>query len=59
MEDIIRLVEAMGFWGWMAVIACTAIITNGVVTIRKARYRAETGQAQEPDIMVAVGPERN
>ncbi len=39
MENLIRLVEAMGFWGWIAVIVCTAIIADKVAEVKKARYK--------------------
>ena len=39
MDDLIRLVEAMGFWGWMAVMVCTGIVVSGIVEIKKYQLK--------------------
>lgn len=39
MDDLIRLVEAMGFWGWAAVMVCTGIVVGGIVEIKKYQLK--------------------
>lgn len=46
MATVVEIVEAMGFWGWMAVIACTAIICEAVVSIKKLQIRSKEKQKE-------------
>ncbi len=39
MSYVVEIIDAMGFWGWMAVIACTAIICEAVVSIKKLELK--------------------
>jgi len=51
MESLIRLVEAMGFWGWMAVIACTAIVVEAVVKIKIKRMKYQTVLSERDQVV--------
>ncbi len=50
MDNLIRLVEAMGFWGWMAVmvigVVVGACIVEAVVVIRKMQIKHEERMAK-------------
>lgn len=35
MEELTELIKAMGLWGWVAVIACTAIVTEGCIRLHR------------------------
>jgi hypothetical protein len=39
MESLIRLVEAMDFWGWIAVIAVGAIAIEGIVKVKRMKIK--------------------
>ena len=50
MDNLIRLVKAMGFWGWMAVmvigVVVGACIVEAVVVIRKMQIKHEERMAK-------------
>lgn len=39
MESVIRLVEAMGIWGWIAIVVVVGIICEAVVVMRKMQIK--------------------
>ena len=46
MATVVELVDAMGFWGWMAVIACTALVCEAVVSIKKLQLKGKEKQKE-------------
>lgn len=53
METAIRLAEAMGFWGWLAVIAVAAIVAECIskwnrMEIKHAERMAKIAAGQDP-----------
>ena len=51
MSELTELVKAMGFWGWIAVIACTAIVTEAVVRVYAMKHsrKDERGSKENKD----------
>ncbi len=39
MEMVIRLVEAMDFWGWIAVIVIGGLIVDGIVKFKRMQIK--------------------
>ena len=39
MDNVIRLVEAMDFWGWIAVIATVAIIAECITKVKRMKIK--------------------
>jgi hypothetical protein len=39
METAIRLVEVLGFWGWIAIIAISCVAIEGFVKIRRMQIK--------------------
>jgi len=39
METVIRLLEAMSFWGWIAVIVIGAIAIEGIVKVKRMQIK--------------------
>ena len=39
METLINLLEAMSFWGWIAVIVIGALIVEGVVKVKRMQIK--------------------
>ena len=39
MDNLIRLVEGMSFWGWMAVIAIGAIAIDGILKLKRMQIK--------------------
>jgi hypothetical protein len=46
MDNLIRFVEAMGFWGWIAVIVIGACVVEAVVVMRKMQIKHEERMAK-------------
>ena len=46
MDAIIRLIEAFGFWGWIALIAITAIIAQTVIVFKKMNIKHDERMAK-------------
>ena len=39
METVIRFMEAMSFWGWIAVIVIGGLIVEGVVKVKRMQIK--------------------
>jgi hypothetical protein len=39
METLIRLLEAMSFWGWIAIIVIGALAIEGIVKVRRMHIK--------------------
>jgi hypothetical protein len=39
METLIRLLEAMSFWGWMAVIVIGIVAVEGIVKVKRMQIK--------------------
>jgi hypothetical protein len=39
METLIRLLEAMSFWGWMAVIVIGVLAVEGIVKVKRMQIK--------------------
>ena len=39
MDTFIRLLEAMPFWGWIAIIAIGALVVEGVVKVKRMQIK--------------------
>jgi hypothetical protein len=39
METLIRFVEALEFWGWVAVVVIAWAVIEGVVTVKRMRIK--------------------
>ena len=39
MEMLIRFVEAMGFWGWIAIIVIGCVAIEGIVKVKRMRIK--------------------
>jgi hypothetical protein len=39
METLIRLLETMSFWGWMAIIVIGALVIEGIVKVRRMQIK--------------------
>ncbi len=39
METLIRLVEALEFWGWITVIAIAALTIEGIVKVKRMKIK--------------------
>ena len=39
MEKLIQLLEAMSFWGWMAVIVIGAVAIEGIVKVKRMQIK--------------------
>jgi len=39
METVIRLLEAMSFWGWIAVIVIGAVAIEGIVKVKRMQIK--------------------
>ena len=39
METLINLLEAMSFWGWIAIIIIGALIVEGVVKVKRMQIK--------------------
>ncbi len=39
METLINLLEAMSFWGWIAIIVIGGLIVDGVVKVRRMQIK--------------------
>ncbi|MHC4322945.1 MAG: hypothetical protein ACYSUX_01585 [Planctomycetota bacterium] len=39
METLIRLVEAMSFWGWIAVIVIGGLTVEGIVKVKRMQIK--------------------
>jgi hypothetical protein len=39
METVIRLLEAMDFWGWIAVIVLGAVAIEGIVKVKRMQIK--------------------
>ncbi|MFC1783105.1 hypothetical protein ACFL02_05920 [Planctomycetota bacterium] len=46
MDKIIILIQALGFWGWIALIAVAAIIAQAVIVIKKISIKHDERMAQ-------------
>ena len=46
MDSLINLIEAFGLWGWIAVVAVTAIIAQSVIVIKKMSIKHDERMAQ-------------
>ncbi len=53
MDNLIRLVEGMTFWGWMAIVAIGAIAIDGILKLKRmqikhAERKAKINQGIDP-----------
>jgi len=53
MDNLIRLVEAMSFWGWIAVIVIGVTVIEGIVKVKRmqikhAERKAKINQGIDP-----------
>jgi len=39
MDAVIRLVEALGFWGWMAIVVIACVAIEGIVKVRRMQVK--------------------
>jgi hypothetical protein len=39
METLIRLIEAMSFWGWIAIIVIGAVAIEGIVKVKRMQIK--------------------
>ena len=46
MDSIVNIIEAFGLWGWIAVIAVVAIISQAVIVIKKMSIKHDERMAQ-------------
>ncbi len=53
MDTVIRLVEALGFWGWMAILVIGCVAIEGIVKVKRMQIKhaermAKIGQGIDP-----------
>ncbi len=53
MDTVIRLVEALGFWGWMAILVIACVAIEGIVKVKRMQIKhaermAKIGQGIDP-----------
>ena len=46
MDKVIELIEAFGFWGWIALIAVAAIIAQTIIVLKKMSIKHDERMAQ-------------
>ncbi len=46
METLIRLLEAMTFWGWMAVIVVGGLAIEGIVKVKRMQIKHDERMAK-------------
>jgi hypothetical protein len=39
MDTVIRLVEALGFWGWLAVVFIGCVAVEGIVKVKRMQVK--------------------